>query len=521
MWLCVRFALLPLESLWGHSETTPVAVGEQQRLVCCNAMAYQKGVRPGQSVATAYAVADSLQVVERREHLEQQQLKKMALQLYPFSPVLTLWQPDKLLVEIGRSLTLFHGLDPLLSRIRSAVAQHHMTACFGLGPTPKAAELFSYLSLSESYPLWNTEQQAFDNKAFLALVDLIAINLLPLPEKLIDKISATGIKTIGGLRVLSTAALNKRFGRELVLYLQQLTGEHPDVQTCFQPQIEFTQSLEFIDVIHQREALLFPMRRLLEDLIYFLRLYQKSGQLLRWKLRDSYQVASQFDVHLSDAQVDFNRFLELTRLQLDSVNLTGPIEWLELSMPRLVDADIQEQSLFSRSEPFNDELHFVSKIKARLGYSSCLWLVQKNEVIPELSCSLLSDQPSDYSKQRQSQVQSRRGSRSLNVSSSTQQKQSLQASEQNTMMLDGDLLPQQKIRPSWLLPVPQAIGRTPERLNWQGKLRLVSQPERLFHHWWKKPVSRDYYVAQHESGIFYWVFYDQLKQGWFVQGVFS
>jgi hypothetical protein len=76
-------------------------------------------------------------------------------------------------------------------------------------------------------------------------------------------------------------------------------------------------------------------------------------------------------------------------------------------------------------------------------------------------------------------------------------------------------------RPSWLLPVPQLIGFHPQKLYWDGKLTLVSQPERIEHQWWQKKIKRDYYVAQHASGIFYWVFYDHIKQRWFVQGVFA
>jgi nucleotidyltransferase/DNA polymerase involved in DNA repair len=187
--------------------------------------------------------------------------------------------------------------------------------------------------------------------------------------------------------------------------------------------------------------------------------------------------------------------MELVRLRLESVTLTGPIERITLSTEPLTDLQITEPSLLSCSEAFNDDRHFINKIRARLGVESCYRLSQQNSAVPELA------------------------------NRTTQQLDGVDDSSASTMSLtisdddSDDSYPLQ--RPSWLLPVPQLIGFHPQKLYWDGKLTLVSQPERIEHQWWQKKIKRDYYVAQHASGIFYWVFYDHIKQRWFVQGVFA
>ncbi|NVJ59947.1 MAG: DNA polymerase Y family protein [Gammaproteobacteria bacterium] len=487
MWLCVRFALLPLESFWiTDNESQAIAICERNSVVCCNQQAYEFGVRAGQTVSTAYAITGDLKVIERRVEQEVEVLKTMALQVYPFSPVLSLWQPDKLLVEIGRSLNLFKGLDNLLMQIKSIMAQQSMTVSFALAPTPKAAEAFSFLPLEQSYSLWNKQQGQFEQHCFRKLLNELPVNILTLDDKTLSKINALGFTRLGDLLSLSESALAKRLGRSTVTYIQQLTGALPDVQTCFQPLVKFKRTLELADVIHHTEALLFPMKRLLQDLIYFLRLYQKTGQTLSWKLQDIYRNQLTFEVHLAESQVNYELYLELTRLKLESIKLTGPVESVELTMLKLIDVEQKTDSLFSATENFSDELNFASKIKARLGSKSCFWITQKNEVVPELASKSITD-----------------GHR--------------QIFKNNTDINSED----QPNRPAWLFPVPQAIGQTKSALYWQGRLSIISQPERIVHYWWKKPVIRDYFIAQHESGNFYWVFFDANKKRWFVQGIFS
>ena len=80
---------------------------------------------------------------------------------------------------------------------------------------------------------------------------------------------------------------------------------------------------------------------------------------------------------------------------------------------------------------------------------------------------------------------------------------------------------QQTSRPAWLFEKPKAIRFNQRKLLWQGELQIISSQEKITSYWWKKNVARDYFLAEHEDGTIYWVFFDQVKKQWFLHGVYG
>jgi protein ImuB len=366
-----------------------------------------------------------------------------------------------------------------MSKLQLCFQKHGTSFTLAVAPTAKMAELFAINHLADLVTCWQQEIGQFDHQRVSSRLAAISIEKCQLATKVKKKLQSLGIKTLGKLLSLPVASIRKRFGEETTTYLKQLTDSDYITSDCFSPPNIFNKRLEFIDVIHHSESLLFPMNRLLKDLLHFLRLNQQQAQLLNWQLEDIYQQKTNFTVLLSDAEIDLNIYLDLTKLRLESIKLTGPIEAINLRVDELNNLSVIENSLFSRSEKFNNDLFFVNKIRARLGNDSCQWLQESQQHIPELAGGL--------NQQRQS-------------------------SKDNI---------QDIIRPTWLLPIPQAIGLKREQLNWNGTLTITSSEERITQGWWNKPVVRDYFIARHETGTLYWIFYDGIKQRWFLHGVFS
>ncbi len=52
-------------------------------------------------------------------------------------------------------------------------------------------------------------------------------------------------------------------------------------------------------------------------------------------------------------------------------------------------------------------------------------------------------------------------------------------------------------------------------------MQIISSVERVAANWWDQKVARDYYVAEHDNGSLYWVFFDKLQQQWFLQGIYG
>ncbi len=493
MWLCIRFPSLLLESVWHDPQKClPLAVIEQQQVVCVNPQALAQGIQVGQSVATAYAIEPELKVIERNLLHEQAQLQYMALLAYPFSSQVCICSAQSIALEIGRSLLLFGNGEALLHHIRVRFESLHYQIRLGLGHTVKAAELLSFSDLSAQLNCFSESERQLDKNGIMRLVKQLPIVLLPFAPSVQKNFSRLGFQTINDLLVIPAAALQKRFNQKVLDYCERMQGSKSDPFDYFVPSICFERHLEFLDVIHQAEGLIFPMQRLITELVEFLRLHQKNAQHLLWIMQDTYQRTSSFSVHLTEADINASVYTELTRLHLQRVQLTGPIEQLQLKVEQLSDIAAPEVSLFQLSESFNNREHFVNKIKARFGDNSCLRFTESCQQVPELQAPLSS----------RAKLSSRTNHQTLKLEQSDESEREL------------------AFRPSWLLSTPQRIQQKNGALFWQEALQVISQEERIHQYWWKKTVNRGYFVAQQESGPLLWIFFDYSKQQWFVHGFF-
>ena len=50
-------------------------------------------------------------------------------------------------------------------------------------------------------------------------------------------------------------------------------------------------------------------------------------------------------------------------------------------------------------------------------------------------------------------------------------------------------------------------------------MTILSGPERICDNWWENNQQFDYYIAQDEDGVNYWIY--RSGDNWFVHGLFS
>ncbi len=484
MWLSVRLAQLPLEVFETHlsEQSIPFAVIENNRLLCCNQSAYKQGIKIDQSITTAYALCDDIKLVERNFSLEKQRINDLALLLYQYSPAISIEDNNLFLIEIGNSLSLYSNLDKLLKLLTKELDNEIINYHLGLGETPKSAELSSFLPAKNLMSFWQSKNQSINTEKLHQALNHLPLIFLNVPTPAVNKINSIGINTLGQLKQLPMRAITKRFGKVISNYLLKLTGKLADPKDYFVPDEFFEQKLEFINVVHHREGLLFPIKRLLKTLCRFLTIKQKNSQCLHWKLFDSEKNSLGFDVFISDAQIDERVFFELTQLNLERYTLHAPIEAVSLKVIRLNDLSSRTEELFESNEAFENKTNFINKIRAKLGNDSCAMLQTKTEHLPEFSFELKDEL-------------------------------SLESAENK----ETDNL----TKPSWLLENPCEIQYNFNRLIWHGELKIISNQERVTSYWWQKKIARDYFLAEHDSGIIYWVFFEKLNKQWFIHGVYS
>ena len=140
LWLCLRFEQLPLQCL-NRSEEQPAVVLTRQRVLRANDSAAELGIREGMSGATVRALAGDRPVLllERDKASEQRCLQQLCCWAYSITPSLYTWRDDCLQLEIGGCLTLFGGLDALLTDVAGAIGSRGYRVRRGLAATPKAA----------------------------------------------------------------------------------------------------------------------------------------------------------------------------------------------------------------------------------------------------------------------------------------------------------------------------------------------------------------------------------------------
>jgi len=484
LWLQLHFPQLPLEAFTRAQEPqTAIAVLERNRVLCLNASASEHGITPGMSSSTAQALCADLLLLERQKAREKALMHGLADWCYRFTSLLSLQEPDRLLLEIGSSLRLFGGLQALLLEIDHDLLARGHTHRRGIAPTPAGAQLMSNAAPPCS-PAQTTAWQACDELgAFRQRIDALPIALLDMTGKQRLRMQQMGLSRIGELRALPRAALGKRFGRDFLLQLQQLYGEHPDPRPGYRPRDFFHSELHMLDPLHNSTALLFPMQRLLRELGAFLERRQAYCQQLDWRLRDIRGATQSIAVVCSLQHNSHAALLSLTRLQLEQLRIGDAVQSLTLLCRRFAPVQQQSTELFPDPEQHcaQAETLLLDRLLIRLGAEHVHGIRLTDAHLPEQA-----SQPTDIREAPASQ---------------------------------GSLPPGQ--RPCWLLPQPLPLRHDAGGLHWNGRLQLLNGPERIDCNWWSTPGQRDYYTAEHENGSICWVFRSYPGRGWFLHGLFG
>lgn len=575
LWLCLRFPLLPLEVFTlhkykGHTEQNsgphnrPAAVFEQHRMLVCNCSAIAVGIKPGMSLATVQALCFEICIFDRDPRQETDTLQALAYLCYRFTPMVSIQPPDCLLLEIGGCLKLFKGLRQLLITISEAINELGHEYSPGLAGTLKAAVLLSHAdpgtransdtrtnlntiasaietndltlsvkpehsSGSPQSARQNSEQQScFDDfSGVLLKPDVFEQHLHALPLDVLDcstrlktSFRSTGFRCLGDLLRLPGAAIGKRYGKNFLTYLKQLTGELADPQQALELPPEFDSTLHFNDGIISTEMLAFPMKRLLLALCGYLYARQLHCNELQW---DMSLVGSKTDVltlHFAQPHNHLEHFLSMSRLKLENRALSAPVESLNLHVAHLHPAEQYNADFFGQqdSNKQNDTMAVVlDKLRVRLGTNAVYGLNLADSHIPEQAW-----QTADFINTS--------GKSSAITTGGNKPRHSLAAdlnsaltglkSDSNpNLSLNGNTAPIN--RPLWLLQEPEPVQAKGQGLYWHGELELLQGPERIEGNWWQHGICRDYFIARHHNGALHWIYRDRHSARWFVHGLFG
>jgi protein ImuB len=468
-WLCLHFPQLALQVL-ARSVAEPryLAVvsseGNRRWIHDCGRWAAERGVNPHMGLATAYALAPELVVHPRNFSAEARTLERLASTAYGFSDRVSIASPDGLLLEIGASEKLFGGMSALLQCIAQELEILGYPAHLAVAPTPAAARLLAhagrYLQVANLQPLP------------AAMAD-IPVTCCPWPEAVIRGFQGVGAHTISQALALPRDGVARRFGQSVGHYFDRLLGHQSDPLPQFKPPDRFTTRLELPAEVPDTEGLLFAVRRMLDELASFLRL--RDAVIERFQLTLIHAppaTPTQLSLELLDPDRDPVRLTELVRERLRYLSLPAPVRELLLAAPKLIGHQPLASDLFERHTDHHDWARLRERLQSRLGPEAIVELLPHADHRPERAW--------------QKRVE------------------------------DAAAFPAPAIceRPLWLLDPPRPLQQSTQR---------ISGPERIESGWWDgQDASRDYYIAETDSGCRLWIYLDRRQQdGWYVHGIFA
>ncbi|HUP28642.1 MAG TPA: DNA polymerase Y family protein, partial [Usitatibacter sp.] len=227
LWVALELPSLPLqivERAGPSADALVIAEGSAQRplVACANAAACALGVREGQAVAAAKAIAGELRVVPRDTHAEIDTLQRIAAWAGQFTPMVCL-EAQGLVMEIASTQRLFDGHAQLSAAVQRGIRELGFRAALGLAPTPLAARLFA-----------RAEARGRAVRGCLTLDELrervaeLPLFLLDWPAKTLAHLTDLGVLRLRDMLELPAEGIARRFGPEISLSLDRLMGRVPD-----------------------------------------------------------------------------------------------------------------------------------------------------------------------------------------------------------------------------------------------------------------------------------------------------
>jgi len=469
-WLALHFAQLALDQcslgLSQENQDIPRAISDRlagrQCIIDLNPAAEHAGIRIGMTVGSALSLLDSLQVTVRDQRAEQMTLKRLAGWCYQYSSqVCIVRQRNSLLLEVAASERLFGPAETLAERITTKLGQLGYRTAGGIAPTPEAAHLAARHGLYI--------HTSADIRKSIGVLNIDHLNLKTTEIQALQKM---GLRTVAELLRLPRKALARRMGLRLSDYLDRLLGQRPDPCKIFRPADRFSAGMDLPDTVHT-QGLIFPLKRLVQELCGVLRAHDRGIQLLQIRLQLDEGTES-MSLNLHQPTRSEAHLMLLLRERLERLQLTRPVRHVRLQALHFLPCTAVQTSWLEATDSTSTDTgnHVIERLRARLGAESVKGIRGLEDHRPEYSWSLRElDEPARYTTQPG--------------------------------------------RPVWLLPRPQ-----PCRID---NYRILTGPERIESGWWDgRDCRRDYFIVRDSNGSTLWAFHEyKPSPGWYLHGLFA
>lgn len=470
LWLAIRLPHLALDchTRGQRGRPAPIAITDTVRrretVIDCNPAARAAGVRSGMPPPAACAVAPGLLCRSRDPAAEREAIGRIAAWCYQYSHQVCLPRDrDGLVLEAGASERLFGKADTLARRIVGELAGIGYHAIAGSAPSFEGA----WLAACDARHVRCTG----DIRRQLGPLPLAYLHIEPDAHRAMESM---GFRQLRDLLRLPRRSLARRFGPELPEYIDRLLGLRPDPRRFYQPPETFSARLALPAEVTHTQALLFPLKRLLDEMCGALRGCDAAVQEARIVLGHEDAGDSEMKLRLQSPSQDAGRMMTVLRERLERLRLPAPVRDVHLHAPNLFRFAPGQRHLFRDvpGERENTVVELAERLQARLGCEAVGGISGVEDHRPEYSWRI----------------------------------RALAEPGQCTA------LPH---RPAWLLARPRRCDIR--------QYEILSGPERIETGWWDgRDLRRDYFIVRDRHGCRLWAFHEHKpRHGWYLHGIFS
>jgi len=465
------------------------------RLYALDAAAESLGLFPGQALADARAICPHLVAVEARPLEDAKAFQKLCARFMRYSPAVSVQRTGEAFVDVTGCERLFGGEAAILADLARRLEAAGFSAKIAVAGTPGAAFAFAAAGVGGVVA-------APETKAALAP---LPIDVLRIDAVAAERLRRMGLKRVGQLYDMPRAPLTARFGKELLMRLDQALARETEALPLLFPAPHDYAEMRFAEPISSIDAAMESARKLAGDLgetllkagkggrRFELTLFRVDNQMARVSVRTSAatnspaHIARLFDMRLDGlrSDIDAGFGFELVRLGAFETEKTPALQ----------------HEAFDRAAADAALSELKDRLSNRLGARRVCRLDLKDSHLPEHADALVP------------------------------------ATAPPAAAVDADPGLRRPVKilshPEEIEALAQIPDGPPARFSWRRvSYRLVraSGPERIADEWRRqenaKP-TRDYYRVEDEEGRRYWIYREGLYEReagtprWFLHGFFA
>lgn len=450
--------------------------GTTETIRCLNRVAEAAGLHAGMRMADARSFCPDLISRPADPAGDVRFLRGLRRWAERFCPWVGLDGKDGLALDVTGASHLWGGEAAMLADMRARLDRAGLSVRLGLAGTRGAAWALAHFGT-----------EASSEEDLLSL----PVAALRVPPDTVTALQRLGLCRIGDLVATARAPLARRFGRELLLRLDQLLGEVPEPVTPEAEPPHFGVRLTLPKPIGLEADVMAAIERLLKPLCEKLKTQEAGARSMCLTLHRVDHGSQQVELRLAAAMRDPARILPLFARGVAEVDAGFGIDRIRLEATVVEPLPIRQ--IDPAETPHPDRLQdLITRIGTRIGLENIQRFLPADSHIPErgflVAPAAFSEAQSGFHTQRP--------------------------------------------RPLRLFP-PEPIqgnGSTPPaQFRWRG-MRLhtgcATGPERIAPEWWLADENwrsgiRDYWKVATREGRRLWLFHTPQCPGWFVQGEFA